>query len=351
MLLLAHVLGLTTLLWSSIFPLRYNMALSAVVSFQGERLSTRTVVQCRIIDGTKTLTARYNAKMLTDPPTFLLGDGSILVLSMEADQVCRWFNEPPKIGDSYRFDAGDQFRGRMIGKTAGIGGRALRFDNPTQPRELEVTSLRRLMQSNGSDLSLEALTMEATHDAPHHAVARVFPWARKVETVANPENSAEFRFFGVQARVQRLPPGGQCDGAPVPATDLTKLDPFARCSCPGSDTCMIDAGSLKPRFSSDFSRIEFSTGEIQPNLSMTLVLAKHLLDSKAPIAPAEGLDWRHYSFTWSPSVCIDGKCEPLRARMLFLDPTKRLVLQLGQVIYHGNGLPDRPISWAGWADE
>lgn len=327
-------------LWSSVFPTEYNVTVTV-----NAPETWAYGYACRVVDQRDSIAANMSTSMTGELPFIAGADGSLLIFG--SFSPCRWFpgKDFPPVYSRWELIPTKAERQRKDVERFN-NSESYRFDNAYDPHQLDVLHTHALWAELGATASL---TFEAA--LPPLRLRGAFPWLdtldaqRAAERAAYNPRSREDPgisagvFYGVEARATQLWFGATCDApdqdAPVIVPVQSECRYLQACSSykPGRP-CSTEIGGMRPRYSADRQRADFTTEDIETTLGASMLRGDELKAAGAPFPRRRG---------WAPEICLDGMCyqpdDPLLHTLVYY-PRRRLLVQ---VHYTSNSVESRSL--------
>jgi len=332
-------------LWTSLFPLEYNVETTLTFAGRGGPTTQHTVTHCRVVDARDSLAANMEPTSVGERLWFRDADGGLLLLS--SLDPCRWAfaeslpplgrplplaarNDPTRAADALLVPDADTWR----------------FDDATDPSRIDVFATVAMFHP----LATVTTGVMSITDAPvTTTLDAVFPWLMVAEaaheaameehkrtgetTMSRP---ASFSFEGVIAEVFALRNGAACPTPDTTAEGPILLDAGESCGSlavcePGQErACVEPLGGLEPTLASDGSVVHYRIDARQLGFRGRAFRS----DTLPAGAPRENGSWR-------PNVCFGELCwqpTPLRSPRVHF-PAENLYVEVTPVrigVYRGD---------------
>ena len=184
--MLLHTCGLTTALYSNVFPLKYNLTSTAWFSRDGQTHSQSVVTACKVVDQRGSLLVNFDITVTGERHWTRFPDGSILVLG--GFDFCKWLEKPPE--PTTRLTLADWWPPREYKGVLPIhDSHSYYFDNANDPARLRLYSTTGLMDDHSHRCAapIELAARRGTSDAHHRRrVPMAFPVAVDTPTMRDP---------------------------------------------------------------------------------------------------------------------------------------------------------------------
>lgn len=306
-------------LWTSLFPLEYNVETTLTFAGGGQPTTQRAVTHCRVVDARDSLAANMEPNSVGERLWFRDTDGGLLLLG--SLDPCRWeFAETlPPLGRSLPLAARHD-PARATDALRVPDADAWRFDDAVDPTRIDVFATVAMFYPLAT---LTTGAMAITESPVTSTLDDAFPWLRIADaahqaamderkrtgetTMSRP---ASFSFEGLTAEVFALRNGASCP-APDPAAEAPLVlsagescGSLAVCE-PGSErACVEPLGGLEPEIAADASVVHYHLDARRLGFRGRALRS----DTLPAVAPRENGSWR-------PSVCFGELCwQPTQLR-------------------------------------
>jgi hypothetical protein len=308
------IFGLSELLYR---PVSYRVTASVELGDHGRMRRSAVTSDCWALVATRGVRRGVRKSRRGEDNHFVLGDGSVLVLS-ELDP-CRWVERVPPVGTTVALVDADSGAGAPSVPLR-AGGEALRFDNAFEPTTVTIYDLTALFTrpSDGLVVDAASLTVVAARTEVMFTLEERLPWLRAVPGGNAGRDLQEYwelhhqgNFLGFRATVTQLPDDARCpvrdpsaDGPVVIAMQApcTSVRLCMQRAAQEGRSCGTRKGWLAASVDADFGTLSYSIDEDSDARIAVLYRESMLARSGAPG------DRSNPSMRWTPRICMDGLC-------------------------------------------